>query len=56
MIEVSLAYSSENSFLIGIYKYIKTIYKLCYFNPFPFLILMLLFISLIFKKELVKKG
>ena len=56
MIEVSLAYSSENSFLIGIYKYIKTIYKLCYFNPFPFLILMLLFISLIFKKSLLKKD
>ena len=56
MVEVSLAYSSENSFFIGIYKYIKTIYKLCYFNPFPFLILMLLFISLTFKKSLLKED
>ena len=56
MIEVSLAYSSENSFLIGIYKYMKTIYKLCYFNPFPFLVLMILFIFMTFKKSLLKKD
>ena len=56
MVEVSLAYSSENSFLIGIYKYMKTIYKLCYFNPFPFLILTILFIFMIFKKSLLEKD
>ena len=56
MVEVSLAYSSENSFLIGIFKYMKTIYKLCYFNPFPFLVLMILFIFMTFKKSLLKKD
>lgn len=54
--EVPLAYASENTLLKGLINYLKTIVKLCYFNPLLFGPLVFLIVFSLFKKSSLSKD
>ena len=54
--QVPLEYASENSLISGLLKYIKTIFKLCYFNPLFFIPIISIFLFSLTKKNLITEN